>query len=996
MSRWNSIGPSVVKKAQGGTQPDTSGRTTGIAVAKGGNLIYLATANGGVWRSDDTGKNWRSLMDAFDLNPQHRASDSLACGAIAIDLDNPDLVYVGTGDGPGSAYFGVGPIVSDDGGDNWTTESVASGSPQLAGSAFYALAIDPMNSNRVVAGTKLGVYRREPNGSSFHWARKNLANGKPSTSVVYANKNGVTTFFAAHYNSKVFSSTDGDSWSELGTGFPTGSVSQVRLAVQQDNPDILYALVARTGGSFRGVWRWNRNDNVWRQISGGPSDLFGPSNQGGYDIAISVDPNDDGLIYLGGATKVSRGEWSGSVYRSTVTNTGSSSTPSYRMNNVYIGNSVHADIHNLVFTPGDSEKLWLGCDGGIFYSTNPKAIGSAIPNMFSSRNNGLSTLMMEHMGMHPTDSDVLFCGTQDNGGLKFTGNSEWLYSSGGDAGFQVVNWHNPSKILSSYVYQMIRYSTNGGTRSSYTSVDIPIAIEPVEFYAPLVGTPYRPSDPIEAEIVAFGSIRPWISTDFGRTWESIPNNVRSDDALRFVIRSLVFASATKLYAGTRGGEIYRFDNTASGWTRTQLDTLGGTNNFPLNAIVTDIAVDLSDPTGNSIYISLAGTGDYRHVWHFDGTEWQQRSGPSNVSSQKLLDVQTSAIAVDPINTNTIYAGMDIGCWRSTDGGMTWDVFSEGLPDSAIMDLKTHPSGIIRASTHGRGVFERSIIQSATTTPDNPTGLSSIAISSTQIDLNWISPSNDGGSSIIGYNLQRKFGFTNWIDIPLGDVTFYSDTGLTPNTAYEYRVSAVNSVGIGDVSGTVSSTTLSSGSGGSNAPTNFKATGINISQINLSWDPPNNVSGSITYEIKGKLATATTWMIRTSGLSARTFSDQNLIKGKEYDYEITATTSTGISSPSSTSGKTKTCFILTATYGSELETKAYYVHEFIDDVLLKSRFKEQFNSLLRFYFRFSPPIANLMNKNKPFKYFMKYSVTIPFLAIAKIITILIKPFVRCPK
>lgn len=312
MSRWNSIGPSVVKKGQGGTKPDTSGRTTGIAVAPGGNPIYVATANGGVWRSDNTGQSWHSLMDAFDLNPLHAASDSLACGAITIDLNNPDLIYVGTGDGPGSGngtgYTGVGPIYSPDGGQNWITEPTNPTSPQLSGSVFYALAIDPMDSNRVVAGTKKGVYRREPDGSgSFHWTRKNLANGRASTSIVTANKNSVTTFFAAHLGSKVFSSNNGDTWSVLGTDFPTSSVGQVRLAVQPDNPDMLYALISRQSGSLRGVWRWNRSDNVWRQIGGAPSDLFGPgtSGQGWYDIAIAVDPNDDGLIYLGGSTKSS-------------------------------------------------------------------------------------------------------------------------------------------------------------------------------------------------------------------------------------------------------------------------------------------------------------------------------------------------------------------------------------------------------------------------------------------------------------------------------------------------------------------------------------------------------------------------------------------------------------------------------------------------------------------------------------------------------------------
>jgi hypothetical protein len=145
-------------------------------VAPGGTRIYIGAANGGVWRSDDTGQTWRSLMEAFDLNPTTPASDSLSVGAIAIDLANPDRVYVGSGEGAGAAYFGVGPIVTNNGtaiAPAWTTEQAAPGSPSLAGTAFYALAVDPANPDRVVAGTRNGVYRREPNGTGgFHWAQK--------------------------------------------------------------------------------------------------------------------------------------------------------------------------------------------------------------------------------------------------------------------------------------------------------------------------------------------------------------------------------------------------------------------------------------------------------------------------------------------------------------------------------------------------------------------------------------------------------------------------------------------------------------------------------------------------------------------------------------------------------------------------------------------------------------------------------------------------------
>ena len=112
------------------------------------------------------------------------------------------------------------------------------------------------------------------------------------------------------------------------------------------------------------------------------------------------------------------------------------------MTPTYIGNSVHADIHTIVFAPGDANKMWVGCDGGVFYSTNPTGTG----DIFTARNTGLQTLTMEFLGQHPTEDAVLFAGTQDNGGERFTGEEAWLYSSGGDGGFAIVNWNDPYRF----------------------------------------------------------------------------------------------------------------------------------------------------------------------------------------------------------------------------------------------------------------------------------------------------------------------------------------------------------------------------------------------------------------------------------------------------------------------------------------------------------------------------------------------------------------------
>ena len=81
-NNWIPIGPSVVRQGQVSNQTATSGRVAGLAVAPAATRVYAASANGGVWRSDDQGGTWRSTMDAWDRDPTTTATDSLACGAI--------------------------------------------------------------------------------------------------------------------------------------------------------------------------------------------------------------------------------------------------------------------------------------------------------------------------------------------------------------------------------------------------------------------------------------------------------------------------------------------------------------------------------------------------------------------------------------------------------------------------------------------------------------------------------------------------------------------------------------------------------------------------------------------------------------------------------------------------------------------------------------------------------------------------------------------------
>ncbi|MCB0109587.1 MAG: LysM peptidoglycan-binding domain-containing protein, partial [Caldilineaceae bacterium] len=340
-------------------------------------------------------------------------------------------------------------------------------------------------------------------------------------------------------------------------------------------------------------------------------------------------------------------------------------------------------------------------------------------------------LTLNHLAHHPTEPAVLFCGTQDNGGLRYTGDPVWLYSSGGDSGYFVINWHDPYRVLTTYTYNLIFRTNDGGQRYSYEAVHVlPADGAAAAFYAPLAGTPYDPAHPEYANRVAFGGDQIWLSEHFGGDglrwtkrgwagevdWRSLPTNRAEEDRLNGTTESLVFASAAKLYAGTTAGTVYRFEQTNSGeegnssqWRRISLPPIGNDTVAAQAGSVTAIAVDPAVAGGDAIYVTLGGIENPYRVWYFDGTAWEPRSGPRQSPETQplgLLDVQHNAILVDPQHPNHLYVAADIGVWRSVDRGDSWQVFSRGLPDAAVVDLKLHgPSRLLRAATHGRGVYQ---------------------------------------------------------------------------------------------------------------------------------------------------------------------------------------------------------------------------------------------------------------------------------------------------
>ncbi|MCB0596422.1 MAG: RICIN domain-containing protein [Lewinellaceae bacterium] len=695
---WMPLGPFTMNMTGFGA---VSGRVTDFAFVPSSQRVYAATSNGGLWYTDDKGNTWghfkNYLANTIGVEEEIANVDVMSCGAVAVSPDGQQL-FVGTGEGSryaadcqlpfeGYSYEGVGVLVSLDQGKSWQREP---SEPDLTGHAFFSLAMDPADAKKkkIIGATTNGIYLRVDDSSSptkYSWKRQSMGTENNSvSSVVAARKNNQTTFYAARWGDKVYKSNDGTTWNPLGKQFPTTSpitgaaVGRIMLAVQPDNPDVVYALIAglkelpanEDAGGLFGIYRWD-NGGDWQAIKCPQGEGKGPADYKFYDfmggrgwwqMAFAVDPGNVNRLFAAGTE----------FFMYQVTNTNGLSCTETRVCDY--SSMVHPDIHVLKFQLNangmpDPDKLWVGSDGGAFFSDNARNNSP----VFLPKNTGLPTFLMENFGQHPTEDAILYCGTQDNNGLKYQGSPVWESVAYGDCGNVVVDWNAPeTNLMETYIGNAVSYSSDGGKKWTgnppgaimNNGINNAYGNPPTALvYAPLVGTPYEPSQPGHSKRVAFGGNKVWLHDNFGDTtntkikWKSIADmDVSGPDAR---IKALTFASYGKIYAGTMDGQVYRLtENRDKTWKKDRLDKLGvPENNGGLPAFhqvpVTDIAIDPNDPNGNSIYITLGGMGDYRRVWRFDGAtnKWEQRSGPNPVvwgprpSKKRLFPALTSPYPV---------------------------------------------------------------------------------------------------------------------------------------------------------------------------------------------------------------------------------------------------------------------------------------------------------------------------------------------------------------
>ncbi|HEY7403761.1 MAG TPA: MBG domain-containing protein [Candidatus Angelobacter sp.] len=793
---WTPLGPAPIPNGQTtAVTQAVSGRVTNIVIhPTNENIVYVGTAQGGVYRSLDGGASWTALTDD---------ALSLANGAIALDPLDPTTLFVGTGEGNLSAdsFSGVGLYIikhADStpqllGPFNLDT----TGNDVFTGRAITRVLVSPLDDNVVFVATTSGIggigadsipsvllsnlpsrgLYRSTNAMSadprFSKITVQPANGgnRGITDIAFG---ATPNILIAGVNGFSTGGNDGGIWrttnaldptptftNQVVVGTPTATI-QIRFAVNTVNG--VTTMLGATGenpattpaapgnGSNCGAPGWVR-----RSTDGGVTWSLGLIQTSGfcntqcfYDMSPAMDPTNSNIIYLGGSanadTNPPRATCRSNVLTRTLDGTNFSR----------IDTGLHADTHAVAVAPSNPSVVYFGSDGGVWRSSNQGTTWQSINTA------GFHATQFQSISVHPTDRNFSIGGTQDNGTPFLHADGTWTRADFGDGGFALIDqgatdttnvtmyhtYFNQTNNLIGFarVLTTANAQDNGwgflGCNGTVSNNGIRCA-DTVLFYAPMTLGPGTPNT------LYFGTDRLYRSTNRGTTMTLVSQGPFQAGVAVSAI-GISPANDNVRIVGLRNGGIFA--------TTTGANPLVNVRSAAMPAkYVSRAVIDPNNP--NTAYVAFSGFGiPGQQIWKT--TNLNANPPTWSIAAAGLPDVPVNGFAVDPINSNILYAGSDIGVFVSTNGGQSWNPFGTGLPRVAIFDMAVQaPNRLLRIATHGRGAWE---IQAAKT----------VAAVSLTVPASATYGDNVTFTATVGAN--------GALATPGGTVTF-SDGGLTLGT-----------------------------------------------------------------------------------------------------------------------------------------------------------------------------------------------------------------------
>lgn len=659
---------------------NTGGRITDVALDPSDiNTFYVGASVGGIFKTTDGGTSWDAIFEDEGV---------LTIGNIAIAPSEPQTLYVGTGEANGSAtsgaFFGNGVYKTTDGGDNW--EHVGLENTQHIG----RVVVDPNDANKVfVAAAGLlygksedkGLYKTLDGGQN--WTQVLFVSDSTSCIDVAINPENPDILYAATWErirmpwqrryggptSRVYRSTDGgDTWEQLTNGLPAsdGQTGRIGLAISSSNPDVVFATYTTNfiTNVFDGIYKSLDGGDSWFQVDDGSINNLYASF-GWFFGNIRVDPNDEEIVYALGVP----------LYKSIDGGQSwSQITPA------------HVDQHGLEVHPTNSNFVVAGNDGGVFISQNGGGSWEHIEV--------LPITQFYECEIDPVQPDRVYGGTQDNGTNRtLTGAiDDWERVLGGDGFHVIINPEDNNIFYAETQWGNLFRSLDGETMEFSFGAD---EEDRTNWNTPVVMDPSNPNT------LYYGANILYRTINGGDSWElfseDLTNGEHPSGSQSFgTITSIAVApnNSQVIYVGTDDGNIQvTFDEG---------DTWNNISEGVPDRYITEVAVDYANE--NIAYATLSGYKyvDYQpHVLRTEdgGQSWQDISG-------NLPEIPVNDIIIHPDYENFLIIANDLGVWYTIDLGETWEVLGENLPMTVVNDLDYHPeTQKLVAATYGRSMHK---------------------------------------------------------------------------------------------------------------------------------------------------------------------------------------------------------------------------------------------------------------------------------------------------
>lgn len=668
---WVELGPTNV-----------SGRSCALVTdPKNPLILYMGAAGGGVWKSINQGVSWTPIGDSME---------SLAVNALAMDPNNSKVLYAGTGEG----YFnidaieGFGIYKSTDGGSTWQHLINTAGWTHV-----NRIAVDPSNSNNVLATIQYGGIERSTDGgntwNSVHWAQdgEGLQFCAANPSQVVATVLDYDFTNSRWFLSVMTSADSGATWTAAnGAMGYTAGFGRFEATYLPGSSSTVYVSANCSGGP-------NNDGYLWKSTDGGTNfTRVTTTNEGTtadwYRNDIWIDPTDTNRIIVAGVP----------VWGST--NGGTSFNV---IGEGYIQTAQpHPDSHHFApvsnYNGTTNTALFVTTDGGTYVA--PDIATASSSQGWTNLDQTSRTTQFYAIAANGTANEVVG-GTQDNGTLAiYVGNPAASLTYGGDGGYVAIDPSNANYVFGEYVDLQVFRSTSGAFSSNATEIINGLTDAQdgdANFIAPMIMDPNNP------EILYGGGASLWrCSNAEGAipSWTSVLGSIGGD-----LISAIAVApeNSNHIYVGYNNGTVAMTTNgldASPSWS-----VISGPNNSvsPLpNRMCTRIVVDPT--TDDTVYATFGGfTTD--NIWKSTdgGTTWNAITG---TGSSVLPQVPIRALAIDPQSPSTLYIGTEIGIFSTADGGTTWSVTSDGPNNACVYDLE-YMSGTenLFAGTHGRGIWE---------------------------------------------------------------------------------------------------------------------------------------------------------------------------------------------------------------------------------------------------------------------------------------------------